>query len=180
MRSAILVFTLMLAATTANAQTSVDARTRAIVASFNKSKHVVKSKNGVTVDKYKRIASEPALRSDPSSYSGSYLVDGLGYSLDLRVTRDGHVDGSGEEPIAADPNIRRQFKLSGTMEGALLSGTKTYASGAREKFDGVFINSTTYESPTDKGVTTFGLGVLTPLRDFGGVTTDKLFYQVVR
>ena len=177
MKLAVLLFVMMIVAQPASAQSSVEARTRSIVASFNKSKHVVKSRHGITVEKYKRVESQPALRSDASAYSGSYFVEGLGYSLDLRIARDGTVGGSGEEPLATDQNIATQFSLSGKVAGALLTATKIYANGAREKLEGVFINSTSHDSPSDRGTTMFGLGVVTGLRDIGGVTTDRLFFQ---
>jgi len=48
-----------------------------------------------------------------------------------------------------------------------------------DAFEGVFMTRTERDSPTDPGMTTFGLGVVlaTP-REFAGNTYDRLFYQL--
>lgn len=167
----------------ASAQASGSARqsrTQAILASFNKHKHVVKEKFGVRVEKYKEIRSEPVVRANPATYSGTYIAD-FGFTLRLQVDANGRVEGSGEDPITDDARVMRRFTLrNGRIDGALLTATKAYPSGASQSFEGVFINMTSFESPTDKGVTVFGLGVLgTPLY-VAGVTVDKLFYELKR
>lgn len=157
------------------------ARTQAIVASFNKSKHVVKEKYGVRLEKYKEVRSEPAIRANSASYSGTYEVADLGFILHLRVDASGRVDGSGEEPLAGDARVARSFTLrNAKVDGALLTGTKLYSSGDTAPFEGVFINRTSFDSPTDRGMTTFGLGVVgTPVR-VSGLTLDKFFYELKR
>jgi hypothetical protein len=58
------------------------------------------------------------------------------------------------------------------------TGTKIYQNGAREKFEGIFLIRTDRNSPTDPGVTKFGLGVLlNPPFEHEGNTYDKLFLQ---
>ena len=74
----------------------------------------------------------------------------------------------------------QQLRLENAkIEGALLTATKVYQDGRTEKFEGVFLNRTDRNSPTDKGVTMFGLGVLlnTPVQ-IDGNTYEKLFYQM--
>jgi hypothetical protein len=115
------------------------------------------------------------------SYSGTYEVADLGLTLHLEVDANGHVEGSGEEPVSDDAGVMRRFTLTnGKIDGALLTGTKRYASGGSQRFEGVFINLTSFESPTDKGVTTFGLGVLGSPLHVSGVTVDKFFYELKR
>jgi hypothetical protein len=63
------------------------------------------------------------------------------------------------------------------MTGALLRATKVYGNGSSEPFEGVFINKTVFESPTDKGVTAFGLGVVGQQLQVGGLNIDRVFYQ---
>src|SRR5215210_316211 len=70
---------------------SVQARTQAIVTSFNKSKHVVKEKRGVRLEKYKEVRSTAAIKSNIRDYAGSYEAEGMGLSLDLKVDRSGNV-----------------------------------------------------------------------------------------
>jgi hypothetical protein len=154
-------------------------KTQAIVASFNKFKHVNKEKYGVRREKYKKVQSEPVVKANPEDYSGTYEIPDLGFALHLRVDHSGKVEGDGYEPLTPDPAVRRAFTLrNGKIEGALLTGTKLYAGGHTEKLEGVFINRTSFESPTDKGFTTFGLGTVGRPIEVSDLTLDKLFYEL--
>jgi hypothetical protein len=158
---------------------SAQTRTRVITASFNKSKHVVKEKRGVRVDKYKEIRSEPVVRANPQDYSGSYEVQGMGFAVQLRVDRNGNVEGTGYEPAGPDLSVRRSFTLrNGKIDGALLTATQVFANGTQDRFEGVFMNSTSFDSPTDKGVTVYGLGVVGKRVAVAGLTFDRLFYEL--
>ncbi len=158
---------------------SAQTRTRAIAASFNKSKHVVKQKRGVHLDKYKEVRSEPVIKANPQDYSGAYQVPVMGLGLQIRVDRNGNVEGSGYEPAGTDRSVRRRFTLeNGKIEGALLTATQVYANGTRDRFEGVFMNRTAFDSPMDKGSTVFGLGVVGKAIGIAGVTIDKFFYQL--
>jgi hypothetical protein len=158
---------------------ATDLRTRAIVASFNKSKHVVKEKRGVRKEKYVDVRSEPAVRQNPAEYSGEYEDAGLGFSLKLRVDNDGKVEGTGYEPLNGAAGVARTFRLSGgQINGALFTAKKIYADGSSEPLEGVFINRARFESPTDKGVTAFGLGVTGKSFQVGGQTIDRIFYEL--
>jgi hypothetical protein len=155
------------------------AKTQAIVASFNKFKYVDKEKHGIRKEKYKRVQSEPVVKANPEDYSGTYEIPDLGFAMHLRVDRSGKVEGDGYEPLMQDPAVRRTFTLrNGKVEGALLTATKVYAGGHTEKLEGVFINRTSFESPTDKGLTTFGLGTAGRPIEVSGVTLDRLFYEL--
>jgi hypothetical protein len=151
-----------------------------IVASMNKKKEMVKEKYGVRREKYKEVRCEPVVKANPSEHSGTYEVSdlGLGYSLTIRVGDDGRVNASGYEPPGTGVKEARQFALrDARIEGALLTGEKVYTDGAVEKFEGVFIKRTVFDSPTDDGVSSFGLGVVGRQVVIGGSTLDKLFYQ---
>jgi len=160
-------------------QSTARERTRVIVASFNKSKHAVKERHGIRVEKYKEIRSEPAILPHVRDYSGSYEAEGLGLSLELRVDERGNVTGNGYDSVDDNQTVFREFALrNARMDGALLTATKVYKSGGSEPFEGVFINSTSFGSPGDKGHTTFGLGVLGhTVMLAGGVSIDRIFYQ---
>ena len=154
-------------------------RTRVIVASFNKKKDVVREKKGIRVEKYKETRSEPAILKNIRDYSGSYEAQGLGLSLDLHVDSHGNVTGNGYEAVDQDQRVFRGYSLKNArIDGALLTGTKVYERGGTEPFEGVFINKTSFESPTDKGMRSFGIGVIghSVVLD-GGVTIDKIFYE---
>ena len=158
---------------------SASARTRELAALFSKNKHVVKERHGVRREKYKDVRSEPVVRSNAASYSGKYDGD-FGFKLDLIVQPDGRVEGSGREPLGGSANIARTFMLrNARVDGALLTGTIVYTDGSRERLEGVFLDRTSHESPTDPGYTVFGLGVITQPKQVQGNTIEKLFYQRV-
>jgi hypothetical protein len=160
---------------------ATDPRTRAIVASFNKSKHVVKEKRGVRKEKFVDVRSEPAIKQNPADYSGEYQDAGLGFSLRLRVDNDGTVEGNGYDPVNGGSGVARTFRLTeGRIKGALFTAKKVYADGSSEPLEGVFINRARFESPTDRGVTAFGLGVIGKAFQVGGQTIDRIFYELKR
>jgi hypothetical protein len=180
--TAVIVATALCVATASSQQPGVagsELRTQAIAASFNKSKHVVKEKRGVRKEKYLKVQSVPAVKQNAADYSGAYEGTDPRFSLRLRVDRRGSVEGTGYEPLNDDAGVSRSFTLrDGRITGALITATKVYANGSSEPFEGVFINKTVFESPTDKGVTAFGLGVVGKQFQVGGVSLDKLFYQL--
>jgi hypothetical protein len=174
---ATLAATAVLCAGSATAQSAAPARSQAIVASFNKTKYAVKERRGVRVEKFKEIRSVPAVRANPADYSGSYDAEG-GFRLDLKVNAHGNVSGSGADPFDLDGQTLRTFTLAdGKIDGALLTAVKVFANGARERFEGVFINETVRDNPSDTGTTTFGLGALVSPRQMSGVNVAKVFYQ---
>ena len=175
MRSFVVIVLLVIVSVNApSQQSSSQTRTRQIAVSFNKQKHVVKEKNGVRTEKYKDVRSESVVKPNVRDYSGVYEVSDLGYLINIQVGSDGAVQANGYEKTS------RPFRLENArIEGALLTATKVYGDGTEEKFEGVFMNRTERNSPTDAGVTRFGLGVVlsTPV-ELGGITYDKLFYKL--
>ncbi len=154
-------------------------RAQTIVASFNKSKHVSKEKRGVRKEKYLEGRSAPAVKANPADYSGAYEAADARFSLKLRVDGSGKVEGDGYEPLNDDAAVSRSFTLrNGRVSGALITATKVYGDRSSEPFEGVFINKTVFESPTDKGLTTFGLGVVGKQFQMDGNTIDRLFYEL--
>ena len=164
------------AANAVSQQPSTQTKTQAIAEAFNKHKNAVKVKYGVRTEKYKDVRSEPVVKQNIRDYAGAYEVADLGYVINIQVGSDGRVEASGHE--AAQQS--RTFRLENVrIEGALLTASKVYQDGAAERFEGVFLKRTDRTSPTDPGVTTFGLGVLleTPI-ELNGLTYQKLFYQL--
>lgn len=157
---------------------SAQRRTQEIVASFNKSKHSIKERHGVRVEKFKEIRSEPEVRKAAADYAGTYETDS-GYAFHIQVGADGRVEANGTEPAPRQESQR--FTLTNAqLQGALLTGTKVYGDGTTEKFEGVFINRTERDSPTESGVRTFGLGVLydpPKMNPEVGFVVTRLFYQ---
>jgi hypothetical protein len=174
----VLIFSTLLTASAASAQTSVDARTRAVVAVFEKEKHSIKDKHGVRMEKYRKIASVAVVKANPADYSGKYEVPGLGFVLDITVAPNGTVTGSGIEPMDFAQEVMRKFTLrDGRVRGALFTATRVYADGRTQPLEGAFINETSYDSPTDKGTTLFGLGLIHPGIDGVGISLDRLFFE---
>lgn len=170
----VLVSSVQAQAQTPSARASL--RSSELARVFSKSKHVVKEKRGLRREKFIEVKSAPSPRANLSGYSGTYLAD-FGFVLHLTVRQDGRVDGSGEDPVATDSRISRSFVLMNSrIDGTLLQGSKVYADGHVEKLEGVFMNRTTRQSPTDTGATTFGLGVLIQPRPMSGIVVERLFY----
>ena len=159
-------------------QRTANARAVELAASFSKFKHVVKDRRGVRREKYKDVRSEPVVRSNLQTLSGTYREAGWPFALHLRVDQDGRVEGTGEDPV--QDGVFRRFTISnGRVSGALLTGTKVYANGSKEPLEGVFINRIVKESETDPGTTEFGLG-MTGHFVYGGFDTPRLFFPLVR
>lgn len=161
------------------AQTSsASNRTREIAALFSKSKHKVKERRGVRMEKYKNVVAEPVVAANPATYSGTYRSLDFDFIIRLQVARNGSVEGSGADPLDFDSHIARPFTLENAkVDGALLTATKVYRDGKRERIEGVFIERTSHDSPNDPGVKTFGLGVLAKPMQIHGNTIDRLFYE---
>jgi len=178
--AALLLGLCLATSTSAGSQTDAARRARELAASFSKSKHEIKEKRGVRVEKFKEVRSELAPRANAADYSGTYEATvGTDYTLSLRVGSDGSVEGGGSDPGPAGP---RAFTLAGAkVQGALITGTKAYADGPTEKFEGVFINRTERDSPSAAGFTEFGLGVVfeTP-KPADGLQLERLFYRPKR
>jgi hypothetical protein len=168
----VISFLIACSVTAVSQQLSSQTRAQEIAASFTKFKHLAKEKHGVRLEKYKDVRSEPDVKQNIREYSGLYEVPDLGYVINIQVGSDGRVQATGDDSS-------RSFKLENLrIEGALLTGSKIYTNGRAEKFEGAFLTRTDRNSPTDTGVTMFGLGVIlnTPVEG-NGITYDKLFYQ---
>lgn len=152
-------------------QISAQTRAQELATAFNKHKHVTKEKYGVRTEKYKDVRSEPAVKQNLADYSGAYEVSELGYVINIQAGSNGSVQAVGNDK-------GRSFRLENArIDGALLTASKVYQDGTTEKFEGVFLNRTDRNSPTDPGVMIFGLGVVlnTPF-ETNGLTYEKLFY----
>jgi hypothetical protein len=175
MRTVLILAMLVVSSGHPTSQTlSAAARAQELATSFNKFKSVSKTKYGVTREKYKDVHCEPLVRQSLKEYAGVYEATGLGYVIDLRVGNDGVVTGAGYANGSLSFNLE-----NGRIEGGLLTATKVYQNGTREKFEAVFLRRTDKESPTDPGVTTSGLGIhfSTPV-EINESTYDRLFYQL--
>ena len=174
--AALLLGLCLAASNVAGRQSDAQQRARELAASFSKSKHEVKEKRGVRLEKFKEVRSEAAFRQNAADYSGEYEADSE-YPLSIRVASGGVVEVSGYEPSPRGP---RRFMLRGAkLAGALLTAMKVYDDGSTEKFEAVFINRTERDRPDDPGSTEFGLGVVyDPPKVEEDFTMGRLFYRL--
>jgi len=174
--AALLVGLCLAASNVAGVQSDARQRARELADSFSKSKHEVKEKRGVRVEKFKEVRSEPAFKQNAADYSGEYEADSE-YPLSIRVASGGVVEASGYE---LSPRGPRRFTLRGAkVAGALLTATKVYDDGSTEKFEAVFINRTERDRPDAAGSTEFGLGVVyDPPKVEEDFTMGRLFYRL--
>jgi len=175
MRTCVVIAFIAVCAGNIFAQTPAQTRAQAIAADFSKNKHVVKEKYGVRTEKFKDVRSEAVVRQNVRDYAGVYEVADLGFVINIQAASDGRLEMNGFEN-----NQQVRFE-NVRVEGALLTASRIHQNGSTEKFEGVFLNRTERNSPSDAGITTFGLGVVlaTPVTAHG-LTLDKLFYQAKR
>jgi hypothetical protein len=157
------VFCFVLLGDTVNAQ-NAQARTDALVAALAKTKYKKKEKKDISIQIYIDIKSEPVVKSNPSEYSGVYEAE-QDYRLELRVAADGRAEGRGYDLLNMDGRKRQNFTLrDARVEGALLTATKVYESGATEPFEAVFNNRTITQGKNPNEIenreTKYGLGFI--------------------
>ncbi|HWC75575.1 MAG TPA: hypothetical protein VG454_16735 [Gemmatimonadales bacterium] len=169
-------FFLISALTIPMGQLCGQSRAQEIAASFTKHKDAVKEKNGIRVEKYKDVRSEPTVMQNPTDYVGVYEVADLGYVLHVESADNGGIRVYGSE---AAQGIRTFELANAKIASAVLTGTKVYRDGTRERFEGAFLTRIDRDSPNEAGKVTRGLGVLlaAPL-ERNGISHDKLFYQL--
>jgi hypothetical protein len=165
---------------TAGAQSqSASARAAELAASFNKSKHSVKSKHGMRREKFKEVIVEPQVLRSPADYSGSYADEGLEAGLDLAIDSSGRGAGWGKDP-AVDGHGSREFTLENVrVDGALLTATKKYHSGGTETFEAVFVTRSDREHPDSAPTQMVGIGVKLrhPVRLASSITVERFFLK---
>ena len=173
---ALAILLAVFAATATTRQLSSQSRAQQLAAAFSKHKQRQVATRGVSKVKYKDVRTQPDVKQDIAEYSGVYQVTDLGDVIELRIGSDGRIQAHGHD---SDQPSRTFAIENAKIQGAVLTGTKTYRDGATERFEGVFMTRTERNAPDDPGLTTTGLGVvLARPREANGITYDKLFYQL--
>ena len=136
-------------------------RTKELVAALDKSKYKKKDKANISIEMFVDIKNEAVVR-EPAEYAGIYETEG--YRLDLQIEAGGIAAASGYDSFV-DGRSHINFVLKdGRIDGALLTGTKVYASGESIPFEAVFVKRTsragTRPEETAAGRTAFGLGFI--------------------
>ena len=135
-------------------------KTRELTASLDKTKHKKKEKKGFSFETYVDVKNTPATRSDPSLYSGIYKAEG--YVLDLKVAKNGTVEGTGSDQMLNNGREAKFTLRNARVEGALLTAIKEYADGEARKFEAVFVERTVVQGKSPDAIEStekaFGLG----------------------
>lgn len=137
-------------------------KTQDLIAALAKTKHKKKEKKGFSMESYIDIKSEAVVKNNVREYAGVYESAPAEYRLELRVSPDGKVEGSGYDSSLINSE-RQNFTLrNARIQGALLTATKVYAGGRTEDFEAVFINRTSVAGKNPNQIssreTKYGLG----------------------
>ena len=158
-------------------EVSPERRVAEILVPLNKKKYLSVEVHGVRKEKYREIRTEPLTPADPGEYSGTYRSASPDCSVTVRGGSGGAVTATGYETSRDAAGAAHPFTLKDAkLEGALLTGTKLYGDASTDKFEGVFVKRTEFNSPADKGVASYGIAVLGPPAK-GGEGREIIFYQ---
>jgi hypothetical protein len=158
------------------AQTS-EQKTQDLVTALSKTKYKKKEKKNFTFELYLDIKSEAVVKNNVQDYAGVYQSSDANCRLELRVSTDGKIEGSGYDSDF-DSSQKQNFTLKNArIEGALLTATKVYASGETKKLEAVFNNRITTEGKNPNEInsrtTKYGLGFI----DSWGAMTTRVFLE---
>ena len=163
------VLTLTVSASMVFSQSAKE-KAEAIASEFNKDKHKIKEKNGVTIEKNKVVEAKPDIRGNVASYAGKYELDGFGHSIILRQS------GNGWEADyfvkTDDKDVKKATLKDIKIESALFTATIHHDDGRVLPFEGVFINRSVKD-----GETSNGLGIRHLMELSNGFVVDKAFYK---
>ena len=112
----------------AYAQAVAGGRSQELAAAVDKTKYKKKEKRRLLAGVYVDVKNEPAVRANPAEYSGTYLSPG--YRLDIKVSPDGRVDGSGYDSGFENAEMAKFTLREARISGALLTGSKVYENGS--------------------------------------------------
>jgi len=152
-------------------------KTRDLIAALGKTKHKKKEKKNVSFELYVDIKSEAVIKNNIGNYAGVYESTQSDYRIELRVSADGKVEGSGYD-FDLNGSQKQNFTLKDArIEGALLTATKVFANGETKKLEAVFNNRTVTEGKNPNEInsreTKYGLGFI----DSWGTITNRVFLE---
>ncbi len=152
-------------------------KTQNLIAALSKTKYKKKEKKNFSFEKFIDIKSEAVVKNNVRDYAGVYESSEAGYKIELRVSADGKVEGSGYDSDF-DSSQKQNFTLKDArIEGALLTATKVFANGGTEKLEAVFNNRTVTEGKNPNEInsrgTKYGLGFI----NWWGTITNRVFLE---
>lgn len=163
---------------------TTEQKTQDLIAALAKTKYKKKEKQGISFELYVNVKNEAVVKNNVRDYAGVYASSddssASAYSLDLRVTPEGRVEGNGYD---SDLNSDREsFTLrNARIEGALLTATKVYANGKTRDFEALFVNRTVTQGKNPNEINTreikYGLGFVSYDRDNKLNITNTIFLE---
>ncbi len=146
-------------------------KAESIAAEFNKTKHKVKEKNGITTESHKVVEASPDIAGNIASYAGKYELDGLGHYILLHQSNNSWEAEFFKTENGKDTKLASLKDIK--IESALLTATIDHTDGRSASFEGVFINR------VENGIKSSGIGIRHLLELADGFRTDKVFYRKV-
>jgi hypothetical protein len=166
----------LLAADAVYAQ-DAQSKTSALIAGLDKTKYKKKEKKNISIEMYVEIKNEAVVKQNIQEYSGVYEAES-DYRLELRVSADGKVEGSGYDTGVNDSKKQNFTLKDARIEGALLTATKVFESGETEKLEAVFTNRTVTNGKNPNEIesreTKFGLGFIQTHADW----SNRVFLEL--
>ena len=156
-------------------------KTQDLIAALGKTKYKKKEKKNFSFELYIDIKSEAVVKNDIRDYAGVYQSPYTDYRIELRVSADGKVEGSGHDS-GLDDSQKQNFTLKDArIDGALLTATKVFADGRTEKLEAVFNNRTVVEGKNPNEIrsreTKYGLGFIDSFGTTDGSITNRVFLE---
>jgi hypothetical protein len=182
--AAILFIILSLCASdNALAQTSdAAAKTEQLVAALAKTKYKKKEKKNVVIEFYVDIKNEAVVKKNITEYTGNYVAEDGNYRVELRISADGKIEGSGADLYFDGSNFDKEKSKNFTFQnakivGALLTATKVFDDGQTQQFEAVFVNRTVRNGKNPNEIETtntkYGLGFI----ETNGMFTNRVFCE---
>lgn len=162
------------------AQTA-EQKTQDLIAALGKTKYKKKEKKGIAIEIYVDIKSRAVVKNNIRDYAGVYQSSAGDYRLELHVSSDGRVEGSGYDSGFMNGQKRSFTLQNARIDGALLTATKIYADGGTESLEAVFNNRTTVEGRNSNRINTretkYGLGFIDTFGLTNGTITNRVFLE---
>jgi hypothetical protein len=150
-------------------------RSQELAAALDKTKYKKKEKRGFALELFVDVKNEPAVKANPVDYSGTYISPG--YSLEINVSADGRVEGSGYDSGSENAEMAKFALRDAHVSGTLLTGSKVYENGHAVPFEALFTNRTVSQGKNANEITSretlFGIGFV----QSEGQSTNRIFLE---
>jgi hypothetical protein len=156
---------------------STQQKTEDLIAALGKTKYKKKDRGPVKFELYVDVKSEAVVKPSAADYAGVYQSTFADYRLELRVSPNGKVEGSGYDSGLGNSQNQHFTLRDARIEGALLTATKVFGDGKTEKLEAVFNNRTVVQGKNPNEIktreTAYGLGFI----ESEGESTNRIFLE---